>query len=252
MEKLALVDPLMNVGVVKAARNELDRDVVIASIQTLARRRRLEQLGTDFSTVVVDEAHHAPAPTYELVLEYLSASAFEDYGPLLVGFTVTPERGDRQPLGHIFDELVYQKTILEMIPDYLSDLRAIQIRLARADFNSLHIHHGEYRDDEVEEMLFNANAPEHVAESYMEYAQGRKTLIFSPSVDLAHAMVDAFHDVGEDRIEAIDGRMPLDQRRAILRRFHTGETQIVSNCFVLTEGFDQPDVGCVVICPAHP
>ena len=117
IEKLAFVDPLMDIGVVKAERNEHSNQVVVASIQTLSRRRRLEQLGTDFQTVIVDEAHHACAPSYELVLEYLSC--FETYGPLLVGVTATPERGDRNPLGRIFEEIVYQQTILEMIPTYL-------------------------------------------------------------------------------------------------------------------------------------
>jgi ATP-dependent helicase IRC3 len=91
IEKLSFIDPLMDIGVVKAERNELDRHVVVASIQTLSRRRRLEQLGTDFHTVIVDEAHHSTAYSYELVLEYLSC--FDAYGPLLVGVTATPERG---------------------------------------------------------------------------------------------------------------------------------------------------------------
>jgi superfamily II DNA or RNA helicase len=133
IEKLAFIDPLMDVGVIKAERNELDHHVLVASIQTLSRRRRLEHLGTDFETVIVDEAHHACAPSYELVLEYLSC--FENYGPLLVGVTATPERGDRSPLGRIFEEIVYQKSILEMIPTYLSDLRAIQVQLIKVDFN---------------------------------------------------------------------------------------------------------------------
>jgi superfamily II DNA or RNA helicase len=245
VEKLAFVNPLMDIGVVKAERNGLEHEVVVASIQTLSRRRRLEQLGTDFQTVIVDEAHHSTAYTYELVLEYLAC--FETYGPLLLGVTATPERGDRSPLGRIFEEIVYQKTILEMIPTYLSDLRAIEVQLVKADFNSLHIRNGDFRDDEVEEMMFNADAPQEVAAAYGKYAIGRKTLIFSPSVALAHAMVDAFRAVGIRSIEAIDGTMPLDKRRDMLKRFHTGQTQIISNCFVLTEGFDEPSVDCIVI-----
>jgi ATP-dependent helicase IRC3 len=245
IEKLAFVDPRIDMGVVKAERNELDHQVVVASIQTLSRARRLQQLGTDFATVIVDEAHHAPAYSYELVLEYLSC--FESYGPLLVGVTATPERGDRGPLGHIFDEIVYQKTILEMIPTYLSDLRAIQIQLIKADFNTLHIRGGDFRDDEVEEMLFAANAPAEVAAAYRQYAVGRKALIFTPSVALAHAMVDTFRATGMRSIEAIDGTMPLDERRAVLRRLHTGETRVVSNCFVLSEGFDEPSIDCIIM-----
>jgi ATP-dependent helicase IRC3 len=245
VEKLTFVDPRLDVGVVKAERNELDHRAVVASVQTLSRRRRLEQLGTDFATVIVDEVHHAPAYTYELVLEYLSC--FEGYGPLLVGVTATPERGDRGPLGHIFEQIVYHKSILEMIPAYLSDLRAIQVQLVKADFNTLHLRNGDFRDDEVEEMMFAANAPAEVAAAYGQYAMGRKALIFTPSVALAHAMVDAFRASGMPAVEAIDGTTPLDARRAILRRLHTGETRVVSNCFVLTEGFDEPSIDCIIM-----
>jgi ATP-dependent helicase IRC3 len=155
--------------------------------------------------------------------------------------------GDRSPLGHIFEEIVYQKSILEMIPTYLSDLRAIQVQLVKADFNRLHIRNGDYRDDEVEEMMFAANAPEEVAEAYGKYALGRKALIFTPTVSLAYAMRDAFRAAGMRSIEALDGETPMDKRRAILRRLHTGQTQIVANCAVLTEGFDEPSIDCIVI-----
>jgi ATP-dependent helicase IRC3 len=250
MEKLAFVDPSLDIGVVKAERNELDNQVVVASIQTLSRRKRLEQLGTDFQLVVVDEAHHATAFSYEFVLEYLSC--FDEHGPLLLGVTATPERGDRTPLGRIFESIVYQKTILDMIPQYLCDLRAIQVQLMKADFNSLHVRNGDYRDDEVEEMMFAANAPDEVAAAYAQYAIGRKALIFTPSVSLAYAMVDAFKAVGIKQIEALDGDTPTDKRRAILRRLKSGKTQIVSNCAVLTEGFDEPSIDCIIIaCPTR-
>jgi ATP-dependent helicase IRC3 len=243
--KLLFVDPSLDIGVVKAERNELTNQVVVASIQTLSRRKRLEQLGTDFQTVVVDEAHHATAYSYELVLEYLGC--FDDYGPLLIGVTATPERGDRSPLGRIFEGIVYQKSILDMIPQYLCDLRAIQVQLMKADFNTLHVRNGDYRDDEVEEMMFAANAPDEVAAAYAKYAIGRKALIFTPSVSLAYAMVDAFYAVGIRKIEALDGDTPTEERHAILRRLKSGQTQIVSNCAVLTEGFDEPSVDCIIM-----
>jgi superfamily II DNA or RNA helicase len=103
-EKFSLVDPTLDVGIVKAERNELHTAVVLASVQTLSRPHRLAQLGTDFGTVVCDEAHHCAAPTYKRVCEYLGC--FDD-GPLLLGVTATPERHDKHtPLGHVFQEIV--------------------------------------------------------------------------------------------------------------------------------------------------
>jgi ATP-dependent helicase IRC3 len=243
-DKFRLVDPELELGIVKAQRNELHAAVVLASVQTLSRPRRLAQIGTDFTTVVCDEAHHCAAPTYTRVCEHLGC--FDD-GPLLLGVTATPERHDKHtPLGHVFQEIVYSKTILDMIPEYLSDLRAKQITL-QADFSQLHTRHGDFIDDEVEEMLLEADAPRHVAAAYLEHAHGRKALIFTPTVALAYAMVDAFKAAGMTAIEALDGTTPLDERRAILRRLRTGETAVVANCAVLTEGFDEPSIDCIII-----
>jgi ATP-dependent helicase IRC3 len=243
-DKFRMVDPELELGIVKAERNEMHAAVVLASVQTLSRPRRLAQIGTDFTTVVCDEAHHCPAPTYKRVCEHLGC--FDD-GPLLLGMTATPERHDEYtPLGHVFQEIVYSKTILDMIPEYLADLRAKQITL-QADFNALHVRHGDFLDDEVEEMLLEADAPRHVAAAYLEHARGRKALIFTPTVALAYAMVEAFKAAGVTAVEALDGTTPLDARRSILRRLRTGETAVVANCAVLTEGFDEPSIDCIIV-----
>src|SRR5215831_4301484 len=71
--KLHLVDPNLSLGVVQAARDEHTAPTVVASVQTLSRRTRLARLVPDFQTIVIDEAHHAPAPTYRRILEYCRA-----------------------------------------------------------------------------------------------------------------------------------------------------------------------------------
>src|SRR5690606_21023577 len=98
VDKINLVAPELTTGVVKAERNEVDRDVVVASVQTIHRDNRLAALlaAGPVETVVVDEAHHAPAPTWTKVLTGLGS--FSPFGPLTVGFTATPER-DGKSLG---------------------------------------------------------------------------------------------------------------------------------------------------------
>jgi ATP-dependent helicase IRC3 len=109
--KLHLVDPTLALGVVQAERDEHTAPVVVASVQTLSRRTRLTRLVPDFQTIVIDEAHHAPAPTYRRILEY--CRAWRADGPLVVGVTATPERGDHHSLRPVFDRIVYQKTLLD-------------------------------------------------------------------------------------------------------------------------------------------
>ena len=91
-----------------------------------------------------------------------------------------------------------------------------------------------------------ANAPAHVVEAYLEHANGRKALAFTPGVKLAHDMADAFRDAGIVA-EALDGGTPMEERRDILRRLRDGEIKVVANCAVLSEGFDEPSVDCIII-----
>jgi superfamily II DNA or RNA helicase len=208
-EKILTVNPAASIGVVKADRNELNRQIVVASVQTLARDSRLSRIDTaGFTTVIVDEAHHAAADSYKRILDHFRC--FGEDGPLTVGFTATPERADEKALGEIFSEIVYRQDILTMMQaGYLCDLRAIQVNL-EADFNDLHSRHGDFIESEASEMLMAANAPAHAVASYLEHASGRKTLLFTPTVELSHRMVAAFTGQGISA-EALSGETPMDE-----------------------------------------
>src|SRR5712671_6334986 len=244
VDKLHLVDPTLALGVVQATRDEHTAPTVVASVQTLSRRPRLARLVPDFQTIVIDEAHHAPAPTYRRILEY--CRAWHPDGPLVVGVTATPERGDRHSLREVFEHIVYQKTLLEMMQaGYLVDLRALQV-LLQANFDALRTPHGDFVDAELETLLLAANAPAQVLAAFQAHAADRKALLFTPTVALAYAMAATFRTAGIPA-EALDGTTPLPTRRAILQRLHSGATRVVANCAVLTEGFDEPSVDCIII-----
>src|SRR5437588_2317285 len=244
VDKLRLVDPTLPLGVVQATRDEHTAPTVVASVQTLSRRTRLTRVVPDFHTIVIDEAHHAPAPTSRRILDY--CRAWQPEGPLVVGVTATPERGDRHSLREVFDRIVYQKTLLEMMQaGYLVDLRALQV-LLQADFDALRTEHGDFVEAELETLLLAANAPAQVLAAFQAHAAERKALLFTPTVALAYAMAETFRSAGIPA-EALDGTTPLATRRAILQRLHPGETRVVANCAVLTEGFDNPSVDYIIV-----
>jgi hypothetical protein len=197
---------------------------VVASVQTLSRRTRLARLVPDFQTIVIDEAHHAPAPTYRRILEY--CRAWHPDGPLVVGVTATPERGDHHSLRPVFDGIVYQKTLLEMMQaGYLVDLRALQV-LLQADFDVLRTQQGDFVEAELESLLLAANAPAQVLAAFQTHAADRKALLFTPTVALAYAMAETFCAAGI-AAEALDGSTPLATRRGT--RTYPGKT----DCLVL-------------------
>ncbi|HKW92682.1 MAG TPA: DEAD/DEAH box helicase [Methylomirabilota bacterium] len=239
-EKLTVVG--LPAGVVKAERDEVGEQVVVASVQTLSRAARLDRLPLGFRTVVVDECHHAAADSYRRILERVESSAPP---PLVLGVSATPERADGVPLEGF--QVVYRRQLREMIAaGYLSDLRAVQVRLASADYRLLHTRAGDFIDAEAEALLLDANAPEYAVQAYLAHAKDRRALVFTPTVKVAHAMADVFASAGVPAA-TIDAETPSDERRDILASFRRGPLRVVANCAVLTEGFDEPLIDCVIV-----
>lgn len=241
--KLAMVSGSLDIGIVKAAQDDSGSPVVVASVQTLARPGRTERLG-EFSTVIVDEAHHAVAATYMTILEGLGCLA--DDGPLTVGFTATAGRSDKVGLGAVWEEITYQRGIVQMIAEgYLCDVRAIEIG-SDFELGNAQVRAGDFTDSSLGAELERSDAIEAAARAYREHAKDRPGIAFTPTIATAHALAAALTRRGIPA-EAVDGTMPLEQRRAVLRRLHNGETQVVPNCAVLTEGFDEPAVSCALM-----
>ena len=241
--KLASVSGSLDIGIVKAARDDTGSRVVVASVQTLARPGRLERLG-EFSTVIVDEAHHAVAAVYLDILERLGSMA--DGGPLTCGFTATAGRSDKVGLGAVWQEIAYQRGIVQMIAEgYLCDVRAMQIG---GDFNldNAKVRAGDYTDSSLAAELERSDAINAAADAYVRYAKDRLGVAFTPTIATAHALAAALTRKGI-RAEAVDGEMPVEQRRAVLARLHRGETRVVPNAQVLTEGWDEPAVSCALM-----
>ena len=240
-DKISQVDGSTFIGRVKAGLNDVNHPIVVASVQTLSRQSRLSQMPKDIRTVVIDEAHHAAADSYRRVIDYFSETE------LILGVSATLERHDKRQLGDVWEKVVFTRTILEMIEaGYLSDIRAHAVSLVGVDFTKLKVSHGDFIDSEVAEMLMEAHAPEVAVRAYNEHAAGRKTIIFTPTVAVAHAMADEFTRSGI-KAAAVDGQMDIEERRDILHRFSQGEIRVVANCQVLTEGYDEPSVDCVMI-----
>lgn len=242
VDKLGWIAPELTTGVVKARRNEIDRDVVVASVDTAHQDNRLSSLG-DFATIIVDEAHHAPAPIYVKILTALGS--FSPYGPLTVGFTATPER-DGKTLG-VWEKVVSYMSIREAIyGEYLCPILPAQTVETSMDLDRVKKTGGDFAKGSLGDALEESGAIEQIADAYVTHAKDRKGVAFTPTVATALHLARALRSLGI-AAEAVYGDMPDDDRAAALARLKTGETQVVTNCAVLTEGFDEPSISCVVI-----
>jgi superfamily II DNA or RNA helicase len=245
-DKLHQVAPDLEIGVVKAERDEVGADVVVASVQTLARPSRLARLEPDFDLIVVDEAHHVVSATWVGVLAGLGAMRDDGGGPLVLGITATPERSDRIGLGKVWQEIVYSRSILEMITDGYSVDALGLIVSTPADLERLRTSHGDLIDAEIGAELVRSGALGSIAEAYATHARDRKGVAFVPTVETAYSLAEALRGEGIPA-EGIDGATPRERRRAILDRLHTGQTQVVCNAQLLSEGWDEPSISCVLM-----
>lgn len=243
-DKIRMVLPTADIGIVKAERNQVDQQIVIASIQTLTRESRLAQLKKDFSVVIIDEAHHACSKSYKKVLQALGSFNSKN-APLTLGVTATPERGDKVGLDSVFQEIVYHCSLLEMVAEqYLSDLTWQEVKF-NVDLDKVETRAGDFIEAQLIKALSKSDAPQQILYAFKTYAKNRKTLIFVPGVIIARSIAMLFKENGI-LCESIDGNLPSKERKGILSRLHTGETQVVINCMILTEGFDEPTIDCII------
>ena len=258
-DKLLTVYPDAEVGIVKAERNELEAETIIASVQTVSRENRLNQLrDIHFDFLVTDEAHHAAAATYRRIYDALLDAddrkkntcgklpqVFDDT-QLHLGVTATPNRADHRGLREVYQKVVYHRSLLDMIrAGWLSDLRCVQVK-TDVSLDQVHTRKGDFAEGELASVINTENRNELIVEAYQEHAQGRLTLCFTVSVQHAVDLAEAFRTEGVDAV-ALSGKTPLEERRESLRKFHDREIEIICNCQLLTEGFDEPAIDCIIL-----
>lgn len=240
--KLEAIIPGAVVGVVKAERNELGCLITVASVQTLTRPNRRAPLPIP-GMVLVDEAHHAAAASWQDVLHHFGSFAVVP----TVGFSATLGRNDNKKLGDTWQEVVYKQDILEAISaGWLVDVKAKQLRLNGLDLGAVATTAGDYQDGSLGTALEDPDLLTTIVSQWHQAAAGRPTLAFCPTVYTAHALSAVFLEAGI-RAETVTGETPTEERQAIYARSRRGETAVISSCMVLTEGFDAPWLSCAIM-----
>lgn len=245
VEKMALVNPFIQAGVVKGPRHEVAPRFVVGSIQSFnaSRLRRLRSWKVDY--LVIDEAHHAQEDNYYGKL----VTALRAVNPDLkvLGVTATPFRGDRKGLGGVFASCCYSYGIVEAIESgYLTPLRGVVVRTA-TDLDAVRQgRDGDFTEGSLAQVVDTANRNELVVESWQKHANGCQAVAFACNVKHAQNMAATFQAKGV-RAAAVWGNMGTDARKATLKSFAKGDLDVLTNCGVLTEGWDYPALGAVLL-----
>lgn len=243
--KLCAVAPGLQVGIVKAQRNETRAEVVVASVQTLRNENR-RQMISDVGLVVVDECHHAAADTYISILNHYGCLG-EAAQTATVGFTATMVRGDDRALGAVWQDVVYRQSISEAIHGgYLVRPRGVRVRIDDLDLSKVRRSRGDYSEGDLGRALTESLAPEVIAKAVVEHASTRRSILFAPTVASGEVIAEAVRDTGLT-VGIVTGAMSPTDRRRILGDFSAGQIGLMVNCMVLTEGYDDPQTDCVII-----
>jgi len=246
--RIALQNPKLRIDIEASLKERPSKQhVVVGSVQSLGKEgsKRLGEWKP--GCLIIDEAHHAPADSYQNVMRGVGAY---DGTCFTVGVTATPHRMDNRPLHGeeeaIFEEVAFTYTLREAISDgWLADLKGYRIATG-VDLSKVRIVHGDYSSKALQEAVNTESRNRTAFENWVNIAKDRKTIVFCTGVEHAKSVATLFREEGFTA-EAVDGSMKPDERAKIMNRFTTGRTQILTNVEIATEGFDVPDVGCVLL-----
>ncbi len=220
----------------KAERKaDLHSRVVVGSVQSLMRTKRLESWPADhFELVVADEAHHAISDSWQRVLQYFRAK--------ILGVTATPDRADKKNLGRFFENIAYEINLFDLIRQgYLAPI-AIQSLPIQVDLSKVRMVAGDYDAAGLDEAI----GPHfrEIARAIKDAASFRKVLVFLPLIATSQAFTEICCEEGIAACH-IDGTN--EDRAEILKAFAANRFDMLCNAMLLTEGYDCPDVDCIVI-----
>ena len=210
--------------------------VVVGSVQTLMREKRLGGFPADyFNTIIIDEAHHCISDSYQRVLQHFPEAQ-------VLGVTATPDRGDMRNLGVYFESLAYEYTLPKAIKEgYLSPIKALTIPL-KIDMSSVSVQAGDFKASEIGTAL--DPYLEGIAQEMQKYCMDKKTVVFLPLVKTSQKFRDLLNAYG---FRAAEVNGDSQDRAEILKDFDTGKYNVLCNSMLLTEGWDCPSVDCIVV-----
>lgn len=210
--------------------------VVVGSVQTLMREKRLGRFPADyFNTIIIDEAHHCISDSYQRVLQHFPDAQ-------VLGVTATPDRGDMRNLGQVFESLAYEYTLPKAIKEgYLSPIKALTLPL-KIDMSGVGVQAGDFKAGDVGTAL--DPYLHSIAEEMQKYCLDKKTVVFLPLVKTSQKFRNILEEKGF-RAAEVNGES--QDRAEILAGFDEGRYNVLCNSMLLTEGWDCPSVDCIVV-----
>lgn len=221
------------IGIVRGSDNQVDARIIVASVQTIQRLKRAEQI-RNVAAVIVDECHMSLTPQYRVPMEY-----FGCYNGLpTVGFTATPMHNTLH-FGDVWPKVAFRMTVLQGIAGgWICDAKGYRVE-TDIDLDGVRRSGGDFQDSSLGNAMITSNAAEQAVKAVHEYGNGRPGIVFTPNVASAEMYAEIFTANGIP-LACISAKTTKEERKEIFARRRAGELMGYANCNTLTAGFDDP------------
>lgn len=223
--------------------------VVVSTIQTQCSGgdgggRMAKFDPSQFGLLIIDEAHHATSPSYRRVIDYYRTN------PALkvLGVTATPDRADEEALGQVFQSVAFDYEVLDAIHDgWLVPIEQQMVHVEGLDYSDVRTTAGDLNGGDLAAVMEAERNLQPMASASLAIIGQRRALVFTSSVKAAEMTAEIFNRHRPNMAAWVCGKTDRDERRGVLADFASGKVQVVCNCGVLTEGFDDPGVEVVIM-----
>ncbi len=197
-----------------------------------------------FGVLIIDEAHHATSASYRRVIDYYRTN------PKLkvLGVTATPDRADEEALGQVFQSVAYDYEVQDAIHDgWLVPINQQLVFVDGLDYSSIRTTAGDLNGGDLAAVMEAEKNLQQMASASLSIIGQRRALVFTASVKAAEMTAEIFNRHRSGMASWVCGKTDKEDRRSYLSDFAAGKIQVMCNCGVLTEGFDDPGVEVVIM-----
>ena len=227
-------------GIIAAKYKPKKNNIQIASVQTLVRRLVHIDFFPDY--IIIDEAHHAAAGSWQKILDYYdnTCQAYK------IGCTATPIRLDGKGLADFFDDLVLGPGVAQLIEDkYLAPYKVFAPPL-KLDLDRVKTLGGDYQKKDLEKQIDSVDIIGDAVQQYKKHADGLPAIAFCISIKHATDVCNKFKDAGY-KAAIVHGEMKVGDRDEAIKGLGNGKIQILTSVDVISEGTDVPDVSAAIL-----
>jgi superfamily II DNA or RNA helicase len=219
--------------------------IIVSSVPTLKSQSRRDRFDpSEFSLVVVDEAHHAVAPSYRKCIDHFRSNA----ACRILGVTATPDRKDEAALGRVFDDVAFDMGMEEAIRlGWLVPVLQRFVLVDDLDFSMVRTTAGDLNGADLQDVMEREKNLHGVVMPTVEIAGDRRTIVFASGVDHAERMCEIINRVKPGSAVFVCGATPDVERKMKMDAFRRGDCQFLCNVGIATEGFDCPEVSVVAV-----